>query len=235
MDISEAATLMARMSQSGLGDAEMAWKGRVAYAMPYEHTILARFFPVENRDTEVRFRASSFEGPNCHMLQGNLIRYEHGAEQVTLPAPVMSFATMEALWNRYYQSSQASIIPWSKDYTIWLDKDLPWFQLLSVENRAVLLQHDIYSGTVRSLKLDVDAQGLNLALRTEDFSILAQRATIIRLGSDVAVLEADGFQAVLSNFRYGNQITAEEAHGRKIEEGNTAIAENGAPDSATGR
>lgn len=250
-------------------------KDRVVYIMNFDHTVLLRFELPEREPAfkgQIDFEADDYDSEKFYEENGRIVFVLEAGDYVrkkSCSSPGLKFQDVDAIYQSLsqgtdYRGNGAAAVFLDRSVLGLLDEGLSHVEIQEANGVPVLIQRDIFTGTVyriekasatRGLRIGAGEQvprGLRLGLRTPDFMGLFHFNPSLNFwvasGCPTVLVQGDrlNMQAILSCCRYDEMgeveiiptepiMRGEIDHGRQEPQKQTSEPPAGGADTPRGR
>jgi len=174
------------LDQSGRLKNEIYCHKNTVYILNYDRTVLLKFsIPGTGFKNPVGFFANDYDSCSFYEQDGNIVFSQKGEEfqkTKTCRVPNLSFPKVEKIFERFYSSPTVSSFSFHKNSLALLKEGLSHIEISSRNKKLVLIQRDLYSGTV-----------IELSRKKGGFNLGAERDSIKKDFSPVGIRTNDFF------------------------------------------
>jgi hypothetical protein len=186
VDMSEATRVFSHavaLEQNGKMKSIIACKGNIVYILNYDKTVLFRFeLSRVAFQSELCFNADDYDSEDFREENGKIIfvtKGEGGYDREKIcKAPNIDFKNTEVMFNKFwgYSEGAVAVVKFTSNDLKLLDESLSHVEFLSKDLQPMILQRDIFSGSVIKLEkkkfkgLDIDSDEI-----TSDFGPVGMR------------------------------------------------------------
>jgi hypothetical protein len=176
----------AALHQSGQMKSTIYASERTVFIMNMNNTIILRFtVPPEEPGIEgkVSFIANDYDSEYFREENGRIIftkQHKGMTREKSCRAPNMTFDEVEGLWNRYFEADRKmhhnQKVVLTNEIMPLLDTSLSHLEIKSVDNKVIITQRDIYTGSIITIKFDDTRLRIDSSSNiTEDFGPIGMR------------------------------------------------------------
>jgi len=149
------------LSQSGRLKSTIYASGQKIFVFNQDKTILLNF-TLPDRESgisgEVSFNANDYDSENFHEKDGRIIFTTHEGEyarQKSCAVPGKTFSDIRELYEKYLENDHhINKVSFNKNVLSLLDESLSHMEILSENKKPVIIQRDIYTGSI--IRIDRD-------------------------------------------------------------------------------
>ena len=147
------------LEQGGKMKSAIACKGNIVYILNFDKTILLRFELSRGRfDSEVCFNADDYDSDEFREENGKIVfvtRGEGGYDREKIcKSPGITFDHLNEMFNTFWDAADeiSGMVKFNANDLKLLDENLSHVEFLSEELKPVILQRDIFAGSIIKLE-----------------------------------------------------------------------------------